>query len=113
MEEVAGVLEEKQYDYQYLRGQTGPLVYPAGFVYIYSLLYWVTDHGENIRLAQVIFAGLYLIFIATIFYIYYRCDVSSFRMNEFLKQRNLGTRMDVVVGVFIKKNSFDICVTII
>jgi alpha-1,3-mannosyltransferase len=34
--------------------------YPAGFVYIYSLLYYLTDHGKNVRLAQYIFEGIYL-----------------------------------------------------
>ena len=47
MEQVATFLEG-QYDYLELKGQTGPLVYPAGFVYTYSLLYWLTDYGSNI-----------------------------------------------------------------
>ena len=40
-------------DYVNLRGDTGPLVYPAGFVWIYAVLYWLTDKGTDIRLAQV------------------------------------------------------------
>lgn len=47
-------------DYSKLRGDTGPLVYPAGFVYIYTVLNWVTADGTNIRLAQWIFLGVYL-----------------------------------------------------
>lgn len=47
MEQVATFLQGN-YDYIQLKGQTGPLVYPAGFVYIYSILYWLTDHGTNI-----------------------------------------------------------------
>lgn len=42
-------------------GDTGPLVYPAGFVYIYSALYYITAHGSNIRLAQYLFIGVYLL----------------------------------------------------
>lgn len=38
MEEVEGVINGT-YDYTLLKGDTGPLVYPAGFVYIFSGLY--------------------------------------------------------------------------
>lgn len=59
MQEVAGVLEDKQFDYVHLRGDTGPLVYPAGFVWLYSFLYRATDSGTLIKRAQYIFAGLH------------------------------------------------------
>ncbi|CAO3617628.1 unnamed protein product [Mucor fragilis] len=60
MQEVEGfILGER--DYTKLKGDTGPLVYPAGFVYIYSLFYYLTDHGKNVRLAQYIFEALYLV----------------------------------------------------
>jgi hypothetical protein len=39
MEEVEGV-EMGEYDYAKLKGQTGPLVYPAGFVWIFMFLKW-------------------------------------------------------------------------
>ena len=38
MEEVEGVVNGT-YDYTLLKGDTGPLVYPAGFVYIFYGLY--------------------------------------------------------------------------
>lgn len=38
MEEVEGVVNGT-YDYTLLKGDTGPLVYPAGFVYIFTGLY--------------------------------------------------------------------------
>uniref|UniRef100_V5GLL3 dolichyl-P-Man:Man5GlcNAc2-PP-dolichol alpha-1,3-mannosyltransferase n=1 Tax=Anoplophora glabripennis TaxID=217634 RepID=V5GLL3_ANOGL len=60
MQEVEGFLNGTL-DYKELRGDTGPLVYPAGFVYIYTIFYYVTSHGENIYLAQYIFLVLYLI----------------------------------------------------
>lgn len=44
----------------FLLGDTGPLVYPAGFVYIYSILYFITSRGQNIRLAQYVFVAIYL-----------------------------------------------------
>ena len=44
-----------------LKGDTGPLVYPGGFVYLYSVLYHFTDKGTDLDLAQQIFALLYLI----------------------------------------------------
>lgn len=42
-------------------GDTGPLVYPAAFVYIYSILFFVTSYGANVRLAQYIFVGIYML----------------------------------------------------
>ena len=47
MSEVEGFLDG-DWDYMNLKGATGPLVYPAGFVYIYSALRWATDNGTNI-----------------------------------------------------------------
>ncbi|CAG9854439.1 unnamed protein product [Phyllotreta striolata] len=60
MQEVEGFLNGTR-DYSELKGDTGPLVYPAGFVYIYSALYYVTSKGKNIYLAQHIFLVFYLI----------------------------------------------------
>jgi alpha-1,3-mannosyltransferase len=31
------------YDYAALKGDTGPLVYPGGFVWIYLALYYITS----------------------------------------------------------------------
>lgn len=59
MQEVEGFLNGTL-DYKLLKGDTGPLVYPAGFVYIFSLLYYITSYGKNIYLAQYIFFFLYL-----------------------------------------------------
>ncbi|XP_017771575.1 PREDICTED: lethal(2)neighbour of tid protein [Nicrophorus vespilloides] len=59
MQEVEGFLNGTL-DYAELKGDTGPCVYPAGFLYLYSILYYLTSQGTNIRLAQYIFMGLYL-----------------------------------------------------
>ncbi|KAL7737797.1 hypothetical protein ACLKA6_006185 [Drosophila palustris] len=49
---------------------TGPLVYPAAFVYIYSALYYITSHGSNVRLAQYIFACIYLLQMCLVLRLY-------------------------------------------
>ncbi|KAG0652905.1 Dolichyl-P-Man:Man(5) c(2)-PP-dolichyl mannosyltransferase [Hyphodiscus hymeniophilus] len=47
-------------DYTKIKGVTGPLVYPAAHVYIYWILYHITDTGKDILLAQRVFGVLYL-----------------------------------------------------
>ena len=47
-------------DYKAIEGSTGPVVYPAGFLYAYSILFRLSKLGE-IGAAQIIFACLYLI----------------------------------------------------
>ncbi|KAL8694846.1 MAG: hypothetical protein Q9218_000606 [Villophora microphyllina] len=47
-------------DYTMIKGGTGPLVYPAFHVAIYSMLYKLTAGGKNILLAQAIFSWLYI-----------------------------------------------------
>uniref|UniRef100_A0A8C4QSX8 Dol-P-Man:Man(5)GlcNAc(2)-PP-Dol alpha-1,3-mannosyltransferase n=1 Tax=Eptatretus burgeri TaxID=7764 RepID=A0A8C4QSX8_EPTBU len=74
MSEVSGVLNGT-FNYSELRGDTGPLVYPAGFVYLYSMLYAITDRGTDIRTAQYAFAALYLITLVLVFRIYARVSV--------------------------------------
>nr|XP_054768759.1 dol-P-Man:Man(5)GlcNAc(2)-PP-Dol alpha-1,3-mannosyltransferase-like isoform X2 [Lytechinus pictus]XP_054768760.1 dol-P-Man:Man(5)GlcNAc(2)-PP-Dol alpha-1,3-mannosyltransferase-like isoform X3 [Lytechinus pictus] len=71
MQEVEGVINGT-YDYMQLKGDTGPLVYPAGFVYIFMALYHATDAGTNVKLAQYIFMGLYLMNLIMVFKIYMR-----------------------------------------
>jgi len=71
MQEVEGFLNGTL-DYQYLKGDTGPLVYPAGFVHVFSLLYFLTEKGTNIFRAQWIFAFFYLLLIQQIFRLYCR-----------------------------------------
>lgn len=46
------------------------MVYPAGFVYIYSALYYITSRGQNIRLAQYIFIAIYLMQMALVLRLY-------------------------------------------
>ena len=65
MQEVEGV-SNGTYDYSQLRGDTGPLVYPAGFVWLYMGLYYITSQGTNIILAQGSLALIISSFIPTL-----------------------------------------------
>uniref|UniRef100_A0A8B9FBK1 Dol-P-Man:Man(5)GlcNAc(2)-PP-Dol alpha-1,3-mannosyltransferase n=1 Tax=Amazona collaria TaxID=241587 RepID=A0A8B9FBK1_9PSIT len=73
MEEVEG-FANGTLDYTRLKGDTGPLVYPAGFIYIFLGLYYATGRGTDIHLAQYLFAGLYLFNLLLVFRIYCRTN---------------------------------------
>jgi len=47
--------------YTNIEGGTGPVVYPALHLYVYSALYKLTSNGTNIILAQLIFVFIYLL----------------------------------------------------
>eukprot|EP00897_Mesotaenium_endlicherianum_P010505 jgi/Mesen1/9483/ME000063S08930 len=72
MSQVTGFLEGER-NYNKLEGDTGPLVYPAGFLYIYSGLQYLTR--GNIFPAQVIFGALYVVNQALVLLIYVRSKV--------------------------------------
>ena len=65
MEQVTQYLDG-EHDYTLIKGGTGPLVYPAAHVYIYTGLHYVTSGGKDILLAQIIFGGLYLSILALV-----------------------------------------------
>lgn len=56
--QVSGFLGGER-DYSKLEGDTGPLVYPAGFLYIYSAIQFLT--GAQVYPAQV--TPLFLFFL--------------------------------------------------
>jgi alpha-1,3-mannosyltransferase len=74
MQQVSQYLAGER-DYVKIQGGTGPLVYPAAHVYIYSLLYWITEEGKNIRLAQGLFAAVYLLALGGVMACYRRAKV--------------------------------------
>lgn len=45
-------------------------MYPAGFVYIYTIFYYLTNRGQNIRIAQYVFVGIYLLQMYLVLRIY-------------------------------------------
>ncbi len=61
-------------DYTKLQGQTGPLVYPAGFVYIFAFLHRITG-GGNIAAGQAVFAVIYLLTQAVVLWLYIKAQV--------------------------------------
>ncbi|KAI8320506.1 ALG3-domain-containing protein, partial [Martensiomyces pterosporus] len=69
MQEVKGVVDGER-NYLNLKGDTGPLVYPAGFVWIYGVLWKLTSGGADVRLAQYIFMGVYMVHLALVIAIY-------------------------------------------
>ncbi|XP_059437825.1 dol-P-Man:Man(5)GlcNAc(2)-PP-Dol alpha-1,3-mannosyltransferase isoform X1 [Corylus avellana] len=72
MSQVTGFIGGER-DYSKLKGDTGPLVYPAGFLYIYSAIQYVT--GGEIFPAQILFGLLYIINLGIILFIYTKTDV--------------------------------------
>lgn len=53
------LVEEGVIDYSLITGETGPMVYPAGHVQIYSIISLLTNNGEHIAVAQAIFGYLW------------------------------------------------------
>ena len=55
MEEVEPVLARGETNYSNLNAGTGPIAYPAGFVYVYAVISFVTNGGKTLWIAQGIF----------------------------------------------------------
>ena len=61
MQEVEGPVLHGVWDYSLLRGDTGPLVYPGGFVLLYAALRRIAGgDGSQIVPVQLLFAGAYV-----------------------------------------------------
>ncbi|KAJ2081189.1 dolichyl-P-Man:Man(5)GlcNAc(2)-PP-dolichol alpha-1,3-mannosyltransferase [Coemansia sp. RSA 988] len=69
MQQITAVAEGER-NYARIRGDTGPLVYPAGFIWVYRALWAVTASGADVRRAQYIFMGVYLATLACVLAIY-------------------------------------------
>ncbi|CAK7270789.1 dolichyl-P-Man:Man(5)GlcNAc(2)-PP-dolichol alpha-1,3-mannosyltransferase [Sporothrix epigloea] len=77
MEQVGQFLSGER-DYLQIAGGTGPLVYPAGHVYVYTVLHKVTAEGQNIFLAQIVFAALYLVALAVAMACYWKAGAPPY-----------------------------------
>ncbi|EFY97398.2 ALG3 domain (glycosyl transferase family 58) protein [Metarhizium robertsii] len=77
MEQVAQFVAGER-DYTKMEGGTGPLVYPAAHVYVYTGLYYLTDRGKNVLLAQQTFAVLYMATLAVVMLCYWKAKVPPY-----------------------------------
>ncbi|KAF2723904.1 glycosyltransferase family 58 protein [Polychaeton citri CBS 116435] len=77
MQQVA-IYVSGERDYVKISGDTGPLVYPAAHVYVYRLLYAVTDEGRDIVRAQYIFVNLYLVTLGLVMQCYRHARVPPY-----------------------------------
>ncbi|KNE56917.1 hypothetical protein AMAG_02688 [Allomyces macrogynus ATCC 38327] len=73
MQQVGLVLAGER-DYSAISGDTGPLVYPAGHVWIYGALHGATNGGTNRILAQYLFAALHCLTLAVVMILYRVCQ---------------------------------------
>ncbi|MCO5579561.1 hypothetical protein L7F22_033418 [Adiantum nelumboides] len=72
MSQVDGFLGGER-NYSNLRGDTGPLVYPAGFLYVYTAIQYVT--GGIVSNAQVVFGFLYILNLGIVLAVYLQAKV--------------------------------------
>ncbi|CAL0308485.1 unnamed protein product [Lupinus luteus] len=72
MSQVSGFLKGER-DYRKLEGDTGPLVNPAGFLYVFSAFQNYT--AGQVYVAQVLFLILYIVNLAIVLFIYVKTDV--------------------------------------
>merc|ERR1719296_170481 len=66
MEEVSTYYDDHEYNYINIKGGTGPLVYPAGFLYLYVAIrhvcnLYAVEEEDRIYVAQFIFVGFYIL----------------------------------------------------
>lgn len=54
-------------DYSLITGNTGPIVYPAGHLYVNTLFYYLSNHGQDIFTVQCLFIAVYLINLVLIY----------------------------------------------
>ncbi|VAH72913.1 unnamed protein product [Triticum turgidum subsp. durum] len=64
---------EGERDYTKIEGDTGPLVYPAGFLYVYSAIKFLT--AGQVFPAQILFGVLYLVNLSLVLLLYVKTEV--------------------------------------
>lgn len=63
-------------DYADIRGDSGPLVYPAGHVAFFGFMDWISQSGQQLWAAQQVFATIYTVTQAVVACLFYRAEVS-------------------------------------
>lgn len=64
------LIENFNFNYTQIDGPTGPLVYPAGHVYIFYIFKLLTEGGTNIVSAQYLFMLIYMAQLYLVYKIY-------------------------------------------
>ncbi|XP_006645542.3 dol-P-Man:Man(5)GlcNAc(2)-PP-Dol alpha-1,3-mannosyltransferase [Oryza brachyantha] len=64
---------EGERDYTKIEGDTGPLVYPAGFLYVYSAIKFLT--AGQVFPAQILFGVLYIVNLSLVLLLYVKTEV--------------------------------------
>ncbi|VDM67139.1 unnamed protein product, partial [Strongylus vulgaris] len=59
MQQVECYMKKGVRNYSLIEGDTGPVVYPAGHLLVYSVFHTLTNGGKDIRTGQFLFMGLY------------------------------------------------------
>ncbi|GMH32259.1 hypothetical protein BSKO_00093 [Bryopsis sp. KO-2023] len=70
MEQVEAFLQGER-DYTKIEGQSGPIVYPAGFLYVFTGIHKLTGGGD-IHAGQIFFYAVYLVNLSIVFEFYIR-----------------------------------------
>ena len=72
-----GAFHAGELDYIKIKGGTGPLVYPAGFLYVFSVLKALSGGGTNILAAQMLFTFIYALNSLVILLTYRRAQLPA------------------------------------
>lgn len=80
MQQIEMIQHQHNLNYSEIRGDTGPLVYPAGHVAIYRLMYRITNGVSSINNGQVCFRYLYLMTLVLQFICYDMLQISPWCM---------------------------------
>jgi hypothetical protein len=110
MQEVEGWSEAGDTNYSNLKGDTGPLVYPAGFLYIFRLLRWITGGGRGpaaIRIAQWLFVLVYVATQGVVLAMYRKARCGQ-RIPESVPPRLPGSRFQWVPSARIATTFFGV-----
>jgi len=101
MQEIT-MWQNGELDYTHIYSGTGPLVYPAGYLYIYAFFKWLTGGGTNLLIGQHLFCGIHVFNAAVVFVIYNtlaRDLIDSIRAKESLKSIHAIWSWRVAMGI--------------
>ena len=92
LQEVSTWWDDRQYDYLQIRGDTGPLVYPAGFLYLYQVLRWGT--AESVSAAQYVFVAFYVAYQGVVLGVYQRGLLRPIRVRQAIQTNHHNNKDD-------------------